>query len=315
MLAGSVENAGSIRGIGVAAHLDLDGVTISGGTLVTHGARAVIETVSSTTNSISDGTIWDGSFVEVTSGTTLSLTDETIRPGARVDVDSGGVLTFSGGTIKPGVIVQTEAGGTAIVSGTLADSGRLIAQGGSSFIVIAGAVSGRAVEIDDGVVEIQSSGSENVVFQPGGTGGLQLDGLGSAYTGKVYKFGKDDSQFIDFANVGAGASVSYAPDNAANTSGTLMVTSGGVSATVTLVGHYTLASFTSSTDATGNVMITDPPAVAQQPSGGPHGANMALFGNYIAGSFADLAGHQGGIAIVDALQSVEQTLLASHPKN
>jgi hypothetical protein len=209
------------------------------------------------------------------------------------------------------VIVKTENGGTAIVSGTLADSGRLIAQGGSSFIVIAGAVSGRVLEIDDGVVEIQSGGNENVVFQPGGTGGLQLDGLGSAYTGKVYKFGKDDSQFIDFANVGAGASVSYTPDNAANTSGTLMVTSGGVSATVTLVGHYTLANFTSSTDATGHVMITDPPVVAQQ----PNGANMALFGNYIAGSFADFASPQGGIAIIDALQSVEQTLLASHPNS
>ena len=38
VLAGSVENAGSIRAIGVAARIDLDGVTISGGTLVTHGA-------------------------------------------------------------------------------------------------------------------------------------------------------------------------------------------------------------------------------------------------------------------------------------
>jgi hypothetical protein len=244
------------------------------------------------------------------------LTDETIRPGARVDVDSGGVLTFSGGTIKPGVIVETESGGTAIVSGTLADSGRLVAQGGSSFIVIAGAVSGRPVEIRDGVVEIQSGGSENVVFQPGGTGGLQLDGLGSAYTGKVYKFGRDDSQFIDFANVGAGASVSYTPGNAANTSGTLMVTSGGVSATVTLVGHYTLANFTSSTDGSGHVMITDPPVVAQQPSGetGLHGANVALLGNYIAASFAALGSPQGAVAIVDALQSVDQALLASHPK-
>ena len=33
-------------------------------------------------------------------------------------------------------------------------------------------------------------------------------------------------------------------------------------------------------------MITDPPVVAQQPSGGPepHAASMALFGNYIAAS-------------------------------
>jgi hypothetical protein len=96
-----------------------------------------------------------------------------------------------------------------------------------------------------------------------------------------------------------------------------MVTSGGVSATVTLVGHYTLANFTSSTDGSGHVMITDPPVVAQQPSGGPgpQGANMALFGTYIAPSFTGLAGPQGGIAIVDALQSVDQALLASHPKN
>jgi hypothetical protein len=63
-------------------------------------------------------------------------------------------------------------------------------------------------------------------------------------------------------------------------------------------------------------MITDPPVVAQQPSGetGLHGANVALLGNYIAASFAALGSPQGAVAIVDALQSVDQALLASHPK-
>ncbi len=301
---------GVIAAIGVSANVDLDAAAISGGTVVTHGARAAIETVSGTSNSISDGTIWDGAFVEVTSGTTLTLNDETIRPGARVIVESGGALTVSGGIIKPGATVATEAGGSATISGSLDDDGKLIAEGSGSRILIAGAVSGRAVEIDDGTVEIQSSGNENVVFRPGGSGGLQLDGLGSAYGGKVYKFGQDDSQFIDFANISAGATVSYTSANAANTSGTLSVTDGVNSATVTLVGHYTLANFTAGDDGSGHLKITDPP-VAGLPAGG---ATIALFGNYIAASFAGVAGVHGGGLIADVLQTAEQQLLASHPK-
>ena len=100
---------------------------------------------------------------------------------------------------------------------------------------------------------------------------------------------------------------------ASHTSGTLLVTSGGVSATVTLVGTYSAANFTSSTVG-GHVRITDPGVVnggsveigapdiafgaqttlaysdnSNAPSlgatEGRFAAAVALLGNYMAGSF------------------------------
>jgi hypothetical protein len=95
-----------------------------------------------------------------------------------------------------------------------------------------------------------------------------LDGLGSAYKGRVSGFGSGVSahsnhdQFIEFAQISSGGSFSYTSANAANTSGTLKVVSGGVSATVTLVGHYSAGDFASST-VDGHMKITDPAAFAQ----------------------------------------------------
>ena len=121
-------------------------------------------------------------------------------------------------------------------------------------------VNGGLAEVGSSVVEIAGSSGESVKFLSAGTGGLALDGVGSALQGKVSGFGgsghSNHDQYIDFTAIGSGASVSYT-SAASHTSGTLTVTSGGVSATVTLVGNYSPTNFSSST-VDGQVRITDP---------------------------------------------------------
>src|SRR5579883_2116591 len=85
----------------------------------------------------------------------------------------------------------------------------------------------------------------------------------------------------------------YTPANAANTSGTLTVTDGTHSASVVLVGNYTSANFSSTDDGHGHVKITDPAGAM------PQSANIALFGHYIAGSFAG-GGINGATVITPA---------------
>jgi fibronectin-binding autotransporter adhesin len=233
---------GLVLASGTGAQVRLDGAVISGGTLRTIGTGAVIETVSSTSNTIAGATIFGGSLVEATSGTALII---------------------SGGTIGAAAIVETTTSGTAVVSGTLTNSGTLFASGSGSVLKIAsGAViNGGLVEVGNGIIETQGASGANVTFQAGGSGGLQLDGLGSAYTGKVTSFGQggsDPHQFIDFHGVNfAGESFTYTSANAANTSGTLTVSDGTHSASVALIGHYTQADFNAE-NVGGTLAITDP---------------------------------------------------------
>ncbi len=153
-------------------------------------------------------------------------------------------------------------------------------------------------------MSIQDSSSENVTFLAGGTGGLELGGLGSAYTGVVSGFGQNIHQFIDFTDIGsAGATLSYT--SSSSDSGVLTVSSGGSAvASIDLVGRYTSASFHISAGTGESVEIIDPPVVA----GGF--ASIALFTNYMASMFATSAVHGG--ALSSDTQTSQQQLL-THP--
>src|SRR6202035_3341225 len=208
----------------------------SGGTLRTIGTTAVIETVSGSANTIAGATIAGGSLVEATSGTTL---------------------TISGGTIGAAAIVETTTSGTAIVSGTVSNSGTLFASGSGSVLKIASGavVNGGVAKVGNGIVDILGASSENVTFQAGGSGGLQVADNAAdktAYTGKVSGFGvsggishADHTQYIDLTSVSFAAgqiSASFTPANA--TSGTLRVSSGGAEvADITFVGKYVTSNF------------------------------------------------------------------------
>src|SRR5262249_25363898 len=159
---------------------------VSGGKLQTIGSNAVIRAFKGD-SVISGGAIVSKSLVEVTSGS---------------------VLTLIGGRISAGAIVEATSGGTAIVSGNVVNtSATLFARDSGSRVQIAigAVVSGGIAEVGNGIVEIAGASAENVVFQSGGSGGLQLDGLGSSYTGKITGFGgsghTNHAQFIDFTSV------------------------------------------------------------------------------------------------------------------
>ncbi len=81
-------------------------------------------------------------------------------------------MTVSGGTIGSGTLVETLSGGSAVVSGTVVNSDALLASGASSVIDVVGVVSGGAVTVGNGIVDVLSGGTANVAFLSTGTGGL-----------------------------------------------------------------------------------------------------------------------------------------------
>ena len=240
-------------------------------------------------------TIGNGGLLEVLAGGVAY--DATVGSGGRA-ITSSGTLTLSGGTIGAGGIVEAGNGGTVIVSGTVINSGTLFAADVGGMVEIAGVVKGGTTKVGNGIVDIQGAGSETVTFNPGGIGVLQLDGLGGAYTGKVTSFGQgglNPNQSLDFTGVNfAGASVTFT-SAASHTSGTLSVTDGTHSATVTLVGHYTTANFTSANDIAGHLKVFDPTLIytsAVTLSGGTYSTDV------IAQSSVTVA-KNGGTVIVD----------------
>jgi autotransporter passenger strand-loop-strand repeat protein len=266
--------------------------------------------------------------LEVASGYVLN--GQVVSKGRTLDVAADGVASattiLAGGTeiiasggIELGVesiassgLLETAAGGTAIVSGTVTNSGTLFASGAHSLIdIVGGAIvtGGGIARIGNGIIDIESAGdNQNVVFQSGGSGGLEIGVLGSGYTGTVSGFGQNTHQFIDFTAIGsAGATFSYTSTSAK--SGVLTVVSGGTSASIHLSGHYTSANFHITAGVGGSVEIVDPPVAA--PPAAFVSADLALFVNYVAASFPAVA-HQGGFA-TDLSQPAGEQPLLTHP--
>jgi len=294
----------------------------------------------------SGGATLSGGVVDVLSGGIVS--GMTVSSGGRLFIFSGGtdidptMNSGGSGVVSAGGLILAQSGGTAEIHGFLANSGALFASGSGGLVKIASGavVSGGSAVVGDGVVEIAASSSENVAFLASGNGGLVLDdALGGRYKGRVLGFGgvsgANSVQFIAFTQIGSGATVSYKPA-VGNTSGTLTVASGGVSATVTLVGHYTSTSFSASI-VSGYVEVIDPlttngqtgiglgaattlafshhagPAGVPPPTDGAHAAVIALLGNYMAASFVAPAGGQGTTAIAGATLTAEPPQL-THPQ-
>ena len=222
----------------------------------------------------------------------------TVARGATVNALSGAdvLLATSGKTIINSGLISVENGATLTLSGTVRNSGTLFASGGT--LDIAGVVSGGTTVIGNGTVDMQQASSENVAFQLGGTGGLELD-VASAYTGKVSGFGNggNTSQYIDLTNIAFNGNVSRSYSGN-TTSGVLTVTSGAtVVAKITMVGNYTTSSFKLGADSSGHVQITDPPHSASNTassstvtSGGSNGTpfidNASTFSGTLAGLWA-----------------------------
>jgi hypothetical protein len=130
-------------------------------------------------------------------------------------------------------------------------------------------VSGGAVIVGNGLVDVLSGGTANIAFRSTGSGGLEIadtNANSSTFTGAVSGFGgvnhTNHKQFIDLVSVTSAAhTISFSYTSAAG-SGTLTVSSSGaVVASIDLVGAYTSSSFHIVSGISGTVAITDPAVV------------------------------------------------------
>jgi hypothetical protein len=129
-------------------------------------------------------------------------------------------------------------------------------------------VIGGAVKVGNGIVDVLSGGTANVVFQSNGSGGLEIADTNtnaSAFTGTVSGFGgvnhANHKQFIDLVSVTSDSTVSATYSATGANSGVLTVTSGGLHATVAaidFIGHYVTSNFHITAGISGTVAITDP---------------------------------------------------------
>jgi hypothetical protein len=272
-----------------------------------------------------DLTVQNGGSAVVSAGGVLDVVTSAANSGTFIDsgavnVSSGGVLRLSGVTsVGAGALIETLSGGTALVTGTVTNGGTLFASGSGSVIQIASGavVNGGLAEVGDGLVAILGSSSENVKFLSSGNGGLAIadtSGHATAFKGRVSGFGgiahSNTTQFIDLISVTSAGLITsrYVPANAANTSGTLFVSSGGVQvAAITMVGHYSSSNFVITSGAGGTVEITDPtvpnggsvsPVLAATfPRGGIDLPNIA-FGVQTTLAYAENAAATGGTLTV-----------------
>ena len=347
-LAGRVADAGTITlsGTTTATVLELDGVNIFGGKLQTSGG-ALIETVSTTTNSINGATLLGGSVEDVVKGSTLTWSGGTVGSGATVDAASSSTVIVSGvfadagtvilsGTTSVGLHADLEmlTGGTAILSGSaITNSGLLYANGARSLIEIrGGAISGSgSAEIGNGVIDITGSGDgETVTFLSTGVGELVIDDTNShqtAFSGSILDLGigvtgkhlvatphANHAEYIELSSV---SFVSGAISGSYDTSTHVLAvsSSGAEVAAITLSGGYVTADFHFTSGSGGAVKITDPGQRSHVAGGGVEpiavqSANLGLFANYIA-NFAAIG--QGGILISSTGQSEPVPPVLVHP--
>jgi hypothetical protein len=192
-------------------------------------------------------------------------------------------------------------------------------------------VNGGVALIGDGIVEIAGSSGENVAFLSGGSGGLEItDTLGhtSAFSGRVSGFGgsnhSNSLQFIDLIAVSSGGQITSRYVSASgNTSGTLLVSSGGtLVAAIKMVGSYPAGDFHITSGNGGVVEITDPTV----PNGGSvtssatdtfpqHGIDLSdiAFGAQTTLAYLENAAGTGGtLTVSDGRHTASIALLGNY---
>ena len=274
-LAGRFVDGGSITVSGATPTLlELDGVNVFGGKLQTLGS-GLIETITTTTNSINGATLVGGSVEDVVKSSTLTWSGGTIGSGASVDAASSSTVIISGVFADAGTVIlsgttsvglhadlETLTGGTALISGAaFTNSGLLFANGAHSLIEIrGGAISGSgSAEIGNGIIDIAGTGDgEKVTFVSTGAGGLIIDDTAShqtAFSGAVFDFGvglagkhpvatahANHAEYIELSSVNfVSGAISGSYDTATHV---LAVSSSGAEvAAITLSGSYVTADF------------------------------------------------------------------------
>jgi len=130
--------------------------------------------------------------------------------------------------------------------------------GGLEYIVSGGTAA--ATTISGGTLEVTSGAiGGNVTFASGGI--LELDSL-MAFGGTISGFTLgDEIDLRGLAYTSGTTNLSWTQlTSGANSSGTLTVSSGAAVENLTLLGQYSLANFSATSDGFGGTLITDPPA-------------------------------------------------------
>jgi trimeric autotransporter adhesin len=178
-------------------------------------------------------------------------------------IDSGGGQSIVAGGTADGTTVSS--GGTQYDAGT-ANNTKLA--GGTQEVFSGGTVNGATIS-SGGLLELQSgatAGSSTITFSGGGT--LRLDGTG-AYGFLVAGFAIPDAFDLSAINF-ASATKQYSGNTS---SGTLTVGDGTHSASILLLGNYTLASFNlgAETGGASGTLVTDPQVASGSAITPPHG--------------------------------------------
>jgi len=151
-----------------------------------------------------------------------------------------------------GVLEASGTGGLTIAS-NLDNSGLLWANAAN--LTAHGTVSGNGTAIIDGrgVLDFEAASSTNVVFGAASNGTLSL---GDAFHFSGTISGLNDFDAIELTNFNASsATISYA-QNAADTGGTLTISTGAEVARLILIGEYAADSFKFSSDLPNHALIT-----------------------------------------------------------
>jgi hypothetical protein len=253
ILSGATGFAGTlVKGSGI---LYLSGPTTSTGLFLTGAAELEnTGTVTQSGNNLIVGQVSGDTNLFYNTATGIwNITDNTGIGSASSSaaVNNKGLLEKTGGNgiskVTPGV---TNSGTIAVTSGTL-DLHGAVAGTGAITIGTSG-----TLQVDGGV-----AATETVSFA-GTTGGELIlnDPSGShlSFQGVIAGFGGSDA--IDLSTFAYSTTATRLWTQTTSTQGTLTVTDGTKTATLTLNGTYTTGNFTLGQDPNGFIIITDPPA-------------------------------------------------------
>ena len=268
-VANTISGAGSIND----SHLTLD-----------NQAKGVIDAVGTNSLTIDVGAFTNEGKLEatgdlvienttITNSATASLV--TLAATAHIDLDNaiinGGIVTmFTGSTIDTlngGDSIITIAklankgmleadDGNLTINAVLANSG-VLAAANNSHLDITGAVTGTGTGTiaNGGTLEFYAASSVKVTFLVG-TGTLQLDNSSTAaskFSGTVSGWANGDA--IDFTDINFGGSSFQYTENATHSGGTLLVTDGTHTSSITIVGAALSTHFQLNGDNNGHVEL------------------------------------------------------------
>ena len=245
------------------ASLTLNGVTVvggNGGVAALDNAGSVALETSMTLGSSNPPFASSAFTLELNGSGTVALNGATISATAAGEtLENNGNTLSGGGTIGDGSgkltldnnagTIDAQGGTLTIDTGdTVTNAGALEANGGTLKILDAVTGAGSATVAGGGTLELGSTDAETVTFSGAGdTLALDRQDLHD-FTGTIGGFGAGDT--VDLKALTFGMTEAYQwTENQGGTGGTLTVTSGNASESVTLAGSYVTNDFALTTDA------------------------------------------------------------------